>query len=122
MLKQITFFTALISCSLFAQDLVQNGRFDLNISDAGSVPKMWNDASGSWLQVDNDGADDTNSVSYKLGKKGVLKQTISCKAKTTYVLSASFKYEECIPSLVLSVFIVFGGAFAFDVVLKENKK
>lgn len=30
-------------------------------------------------------------------------------------------FKDAIPSLVLSVFIVFGGAIAFDVVLKENK-
>lgn len=101
MSKQITILIALISCSLFAQDLVQNGSFDKNTKDVGAVPKMWQDASKRWIQIDNDGADDTHAVLYKAGKntKGVLKQTINCKAKTVYVLSAFFKYDGCIPAV-----------------------
>ncbi len=99
MLKQITALTALISCSLFAQDLVQNGKFDKNYNDAGFVPQMWQDASKSYLQIGNDGVDDTNAILHDTAKnaKGSMKQTIDCKGKTVYVLSAFFKYNGCNP-------------------------
>ena len=99
MLKQITALTALISCSLFAQDLVQNGTFDKNYNDAGFVPQMWQDASKSYLQIGNDGVDDTNAILHDTAKnaKGSMKQTIDCKGKTVYVLSAFVKYNGCNP-------------------------
>ena len=100
MLKKLTTLTALISCSLFAQELVQNGRFDKSISN-GNVPAEWQDTTKSWSQIDNDGADDTNAISLNVEKnsKGVLQQTVKCKGKTAYILSAFFKNEGAAPAV-----------------------
>lgn len=60
-------------------------------------------------------------------KAGLVVVIFFCALLLSYIYKAEsiadlLLYKDCIPSLVLSVIIVFGGAFAFDVLLKENKQ
>ena len=89
MLKKTIALSAMLCTSLFAQNIVKNGSFNI-AEDLHKVPSNYQDKTKSWTVTDSDGFDDSYSVQLK-SNNAVLRQGIVCKSNTEYKLSVYLK-------------------------------
>ena len=82
MLKKTIALSAMLCTSLFAQNIVKNGSFNV-AEDLNKVPTNYQDKTKSWTVTDSDGFDDSYSVQLK-SNNAVLRQGIVCKSNTEY--------------------------------------
>ena len=97
----------LAGASLFAQELVRNGGFDLGNAPTGTLPEGWSVRGGGdlqWKHIDYDGMTNASAVCVKAEKQeyiGSIQQLVQCKPNTEYMLKADMKSDGLVPGVVV---------------------
>ena len=102
-LKGLFSAALLAGASLFAQELVKNGGFDLK---EGTFPEGWKvNAKGEsvWEHIDYDGVSNASAICVRAKTKGALLgtvvQDVACSKNTQYALSAYMKSDGSVPNV-----------------------
>ncbi len=99
MLKKCAIWALTLGSSLLAGELVENGSFEKNFNGVGKAPYGWQVDGKSWTLLDADGALDSYSIGYDSAAGKTIRQSITCKGKTIYEISAAIKCQGAVPVL-----------------------
>ena len=97
-----------IACtSLFAQELVKNGGFDLGNAPQGTLPEGRSARGGGglqWEHIDYDGTSNASAVCVKAEQEeyiGSIQQFVQCKPNIEYTLKADLKSDGLVPGVIV---------------------